>query len=211
MIDLLMRDGWNRSEPSTLEEILRLENELALKFPKDFIDLMTWSNGGEGQIGTAYFLFWPIQKIIPRNSSAQIQHYMSNKFVGIGTNGGGECYGLDYLGHESPSLAIVPLGDLSTESKFQIAPSIAEAFQAARDGLFSDGDYNSKESGPLTNEMKKIHENNKRMRLNQLWEKKDFEKYLMFFDKESIRPTEIDSKKILIAKKNSVGERAFRN
>ena len=163
---------------------------------------MLWSNGGQGKVGSAYFSFWAVEKVVERNISASIWKYMSNKFIGIGTNGGDECYGFDYTrGEEFLSFAIVPLGDLGEESKFVVAPTMTEALQKAADGQFDDGEYNAVESGPLTQELIEIHLSNIRIKLQKLWEEKKYKQYLDLIEQEKLVALPIEVKKIQLARK----------
>lgn len=198
----ILEKHWNTNPPASSMQLDELERELKIALPSDYRQLMQWSNGGEGKVGGAYFSLWPIEKIINRNISANIWRYMSNRFIGIGSNGGGECYGLDYTENDtSPNISIVPLGDLCRESKFIIAPTLTNAVQMALDGLFDDGEYNSKEGGPLTQEILQIRKTNARIKLQNLWEKKDYQGYVDLANGDSSVLTSIDLKKLQLAKK----------
>lgn len=67
--------------------MLSLENLFPL--PDDYKEFMSWSNGGEGNIGSQYLSLWKIEDVIQLNNDYQVQKYLSGKSLAIGTDGGG--------------------------------------------------------------------------------------------------------------------------
>ncbi len=198
----MVKGAWNVASPATAQQLDNLEKSLGIALPTDYREFMLWSNGGQGKVGSAYFSFWAVEKVVERNTSASIWKYMSDKFIGIGTNGGDQCYGFDYTrGEEHLCLAIVPLGDLGEESKFVIAPTMTEALQKAADGQFDDGGYNAVESGSLTQEMIAVHLSNVRTKLQKLWEEKKYKQYLDLIEHEKLVTLPIEMKKVQLARK----------
>lgn len=196
----LIDKAWHRKAPANEIEITEIEKKLAVKFPTDYIELLKWSNGGEAKIGSAYFSIWPIQDIPHRNISASISKYMTNKFIGIGTNGGDECYALDYTINATPDFAIVPLGDLGHESKFIISSTLTEGIQKAIDGQFDDGEYNALPGGKLTDELMNIRMTNLRIEAEKAWQQKAYEKYVDLFNDVQDRLTPVELKKLVFAR-----------
>ena len=89
---------------------------MKLQFPEDYKTLLQWSNGGEGSVGTIYLSLWGIEEIEKFNEDYRINRYLPG-LLGIGTDGGGECYALDYRASPiPPSFIQVPLGDLDFAS-----------------------------------------------------------------------------------------------
>ncbi len=194
--------GWHRKEGAEPHQIAVVEQEFNIVFPDDYKEFLHWSNGGEGQIGSAYFLFWSIENISKRNKSAFITKYMSEKFLAIGTNGGDECYALDYTGNTSnPQFAIVPLGDLDHESKFIISSSITEAIEKSIQGKFSDLEYYSQENTELSQEVKEIMHSNVRIEAENAWRERKYPVFIYLLEgiKGNLSDTEL--KKLLYAKK----------
>ncbi|WP_338849537.1 SMI1/KNR4 family protein [Massilia sp. W12] len=145
---------FNLSSGAKSTDISDLEKLIKLKLPNDYKDFLLISDGGEGRIGSAYFLFWPISKLYERNHSANIFNYMGEQFLGIGTNGGGECYALDYTNdRENPKFVVVSLGDLDHSEKFIIADSISQGLENARNGVFDDSTYNEPSNVILSKEI----------------------------------------------------------
>ncbi|MVT27837.1 hypothetical protein GO496_00825 [Acidovorax citrulli] len=189
-------DLWHREPPADERAIARVESELDVVFPVDYREFLLWSNGGQAQVGSAYFSFWRVWDIVDRNISASIKKYMSPLFVGIGTNGGGECYALDYSDDiSSPNFVIVPLGDLDHASKFVIASSLAGVFEKSLNGDFSDADYNDNEIGPLTEEMLNIRRKNIMYEAENYWQKKEYSKFIALLSKSELDLTDLMRKK----------------
>jgi 4-alpha-glucanotransferase len=196
----IIQDKWHTKAPITRSEISDVEKALAVKFPPDYINLLMWSNGGEAKLGTAYFAIWPVQDVPRRNVSASIFKYMTERFIGIGTNGGDELYALDYTRSEQPTLAIVPLGDLDPESKYTIADSLSLGIEKALAGEFDDGEYNALQGGPLTAELLTIRMTNLRAAAETAWQQKDYKKFVALLDAVQNHLTTVELKKLDFAK-----------
>ena len=111
-----IKPRWYGRPGATDEAIRAAEAQLGITFPSDYCEFLTWSNGGEGQVGDDYLSLWPIEEAPQLNEDYQIGKYLPN-VIGIGSDGGGECYALDYRrGGEDPPLVQVPFGDLEAES-----------------------------------------------------------------------------------------------
>lgn len=201
ILDLLPQ-SFLRPARATIEMVTQLESTLGVSFPDDYKEFLLASNGGEGKIGSAYFLFWPVENIASRNLSAQITRYMSDKFIGVGTNGGGECYAFDYTTQsKEPQFVIVPLGDLDHSSKFIIADTFTEAIRKAKSGEFDDGEYNAVEVPVVSSEIKAIKLTNVRHKAESLWQKKKYGEYCDLMQQISSDWTEIEKRKVDMARK----------
>ncbi len=78
---------------------------------------------------------------------------------------------------------------------------MTEAFEKALDGNFSDADYNSRETGPLTQEMLNISNSNIIYEAEKLWQKKEYSKYIEMLEIPGIDLTDLLRKKLAMAKK----------
>ena len=125
----LERIGWNSNKGKNLNDIGIVEKQLHIAFPEDYLEFLKWSNGGEGYVGENYISFWKVEDLAALNAEYQIQKYLSEKFLGIGTDGGGICYGF-YLEKEFPIFKC-PLGDLDTNGITIVANSIKDFFGSA--------------------------------------------------------------------------------
>ena len=63
------------------------------------------------------------------NDDYAIASYLP-RVVGIGTDGGGDCFALDYRDGGTPKLVSVPLGDLDAESVVVLADSLEAALRS---------------------------------------------------------------------------------
>ena len=125
----LERIGWNSNKETNLNDIGIVEEQLHIVFPEDYLEFLKWSNGGEGYVGENYISFWKVEDLAALNAEYQIQKYLSEKFLGIGTDGGGICYGF-YLEKEF-AIFKCPLGDLDTNGITIVANSIKDFFGSA--------------------------------------------------------------------------------
>jgi hypothetical protein len=123
--------SWFKKTGATTEQIKQAEAALGVGFPSDYKTFLSWSNGGEGQIGNRYFSFWSAEEIKELNDDYQISKYLPGS-VGIGTDGGGECYALDYRMYpETPSLIQCPLGDLDFSSIVVLGSTFRDGIEGA--------------------------------------------------------------------------------
>ena len=125
----LEKIGWNSNKETNLNDIGIVEKQLHIAFPEDYLEFLKWSNGGEGYIGENYISFWKVEDLAALNAEYQIQEYLSEKFLGIGTDGGGICYG--FCLETQFAIFKCPLGDLDTNGITIVANSIKDFFGSA--------------------------------------------------------------------------------
>ncbi|MES2262211.1 MAG: SMI1/KNR4 family protein [Pseudomonadota bacterium] len=196
----MISDEWFREPPANANNITEVEKILGIRFPIDYVEFLEWSNGGQAKLGSAYFSFWPIQELIESNSAYSVPKYMTNKFIGIGTDGGDNLYALDFTKSDIPNFSIVPLGDLDPESKFTISPNLSEGIQKALNGEFDDSDYGTHPEVILSDEIIAIKMINIRCKADEAWQKKEYRKYIDLLDGVKDRLTEVELKKLNFAK-----------
>ena len=100
-----------------------------ISFPEDYLFFLEWSNGGEGYIGENYVSLWKVEDLEALNKEYQIQTYLSKRYLGIGTDGGGVCYG--FCLEKQFSIFKCPLGDLDINKINIVADSIGDFFAKA--------------------------------------------------------------------------------
>ncbi|TXI13344.1 MAG: SMI1/KNR4 family protein [Pedobacter sp.] len=120
---------WYKNSGAELQNISTVERDLDIIFPNDYKTFITWSNGGEGEVGGNYISLWKIEDIITLNNDYQIQKYLSKDFLAIGTDGGGVCYGFNL--RDNFSFFKCPLGDLDINELSLITKSFKEFFEKA--------------------------------------------------------------------------------
>ena len=77
------------------EDIIKI-NDVVL--PDDYKEFMRKYNGGEGDIGQTWFVLYPIDELQEINDAYEVQQFMPGHII-IGSNGGGEFYGIDNEGN----------------------------------------------------------------------------------------------------------------
>ena len=86
--------NWNEfefNEPYEGDVVTEI-NGVAL--PQQYIDFMLQHNGGEGDIGETWFVLYPLEELEEINQDYEVSEYLPGKII-IGSNGGGEFYGID--------------------------------------------------------------------------------------------------------------------
>ena len=122
----LERIGWNSNKETNLNDIVIVEEQLHIVFPEDYLEFLKWSNGGEGYIGKNYVSLWKVEDLEVLNREYQIQTYLSKGYLGIGTDGGGICYG--FCLEKQFAIFKCPLGDLDINEITIVANSIKDFF-----------------------------------------------------------------------------------
>lgn len=77
------------------KEIEKINNVV---LPKQYIDFMKKHNGGEGDIGETWFVLYPLEELQSINDDYETEKYLPDHII-IGSNGGGEFYGIDSKGN----------------------------------------------------------------------------------------------------------------
>ena len=122
----LEKIGWNSNKETNLDDISIVEERLHIVFPEDYLEFLKWSNGGEGYIGKNYVSLWKVEDLEVLNREYQIQTYLSKGYLGIGTDGGGICYG--FCLEKQFAIFKCPLGDLDINEITIVANSIKDFF-----------------------------------------------------------------------------------
>ena len=60
--------------------------------PAEYINFMKKHNGGEGDTGESWLMLYPFEELVEINE--EYQEYLKDGFI-IGTNGGGELFGIN--------------------------------------------------------------------------------------------------------------------
>jgi hypothetical protein len=53
----------SRREPASADALARLPAELGIPLPDDYVAFMKSSNGGEGEVGSAWIEIWPVERV----------------------------------------------------------------------------------------------------------------------------------------------------
>ncbi|HVH09230.1 MAG TPA: SMI1/KNR4 family protein [Gemmatimonadales bacterium] len=115
---------FNGNSPATQSSIQHLEGESGFRLPEDYIFFLQHSNGGEGFIGNAYVILWPVEQLIEMNRAYHVADYAPGLFL-FGSDGGGEAFAFDTRSKAMP-IASVPFVGMALE----VARPLASSFGA---------------------------------------------------------------------------------
>lgn len=110
--------------PAGRSELERFEAESGIELPRDYVEFLGRSDGGEGFIGNAYAILWRLGDLTKMNDAYQVEEYAPGFFI-FGSDGGGEAFAFDARTSAKP---IVSLPFVGMEPK--LARSIAPTFRA---------------------------------------------------------------------------------
>jgi hypothetical protein len=122
---------WHVKEPSSETEITQLATQAKAPLPTEYVELLRFSNGGEGPLALAplYLQLYSVKDCIELfHNDQQLREEFSN-FVFFGSNGGLELIAFDLRpGPPWPIVMIDPIAGL--ESAEQIAPDMMTFIEA---------------------------------------------------------------------------------
>lgn len=67
--------GLELNPPAEENRVRKAEIELGVKFPSDYIEFISFSNGAEGSIGENYLILWSIDEIIELNEAYGVNDF----------------------------------------------------------------------------------------------------------------------------------------
>ena len=87
------------SEEELERDINNSINEInGVELPQQYIDFMLLHNGGESDLGETWFILYPMEELEEINEDYEVDKYLPRRII-IGSNGGGELYGIDSEGN----------------------------------------------------------------------------------------------------------------
>ena len=90
--------SWNDFEFNNPYEGKIINEINGVKLPQQYIDFMLLHNGGEGDLGETWFILYPMEELEEINEDYEVAKYLPGRII-IGSNGGGELYGIDSEGN----------------------------------------------------------------------------------------------------------------
>lgn len=90
-------NNWGEFVFSKPYEGTKIDKVNNVVLPLQYIDFMKQHNGGEGDIGETWLILFPIEELQEINEEYCIEEFLPNHII-IGSNGGGELYGIDTAG-----------------------------------------------------------------------------------------------------------------
>ena len=127
-----IKEHWYKNNGTNDNEISSIEKLINFNLPEDYKYFVKWSNGGEGKINENNISLWKIENLNILNEEYQIQKYLGQKFIGIGTDGGGICYGYKFTDNHS-KIFKCPLGDLDIDEIIIVADSFETFLKKANE------------------------------------------------------------------------------
>jgi hypothetical protein len=87
---------WDREKSASPEAINSLASNSGLNLPKDYLDFLSLSNGGEGElpVDPYWFQIWSAENVLEHNEGYQVAQFLPG-FFAFGSNGGGEMLAFD--------------------------------------------------------------------------------------------------------------------
>lgn len=82
-----------RPRPADIEALRALAAAYGTPLPDDYLDYMTYSDGGEGPVGDGWIQLWPVWRILQFHESNDPPIY--DDFLAFAGNGGNTLYGFD--------------------------------------------------------------------------------------------------------------------
>jgi hypothetical protein len=122
---------WNREPPANAQSIHKLVTESAIELPEEYLALLRYSNGGEGELAIepGWFQLWPAEKVVEFNRGYEVEQNAPG-FFGFGSNGGGEMLAFDTRKGQPWKVAMIPFIPMRTEEAIEIAGSFRVFIEA---------------------------------------------------------------------------------
>ena len=108
--------------PVRTAEIERFRAETGVDLPRDYVEFLRRSDGGEGLVGpNAYVILWQLSELAELNNAYQVEEYAPGLLI-FGSNGGGDAYAFDTLASGMPIVS-VPFVGMERSLVRTLAPS----------------------------------------------------------------------------------------
>jgi hypothetical protein len=116
---------WERESPANPDVVQKLVNEAQIELPDEYLELLHYSNGGEGNLAVepGWFQIWPAENVIEFNKGYEVQKNLPG-FFAFGSSGGGEMLVLDTREGLPFKVVMVPFIPM----KVELAKIITENF-----------------------------------------------------------------------------------
>jgi hypothetical protein len=124
--------------PASAAAIRDIEKQCPTKLPDSYRDFLSTSNGGEGFIGIGgYVVLWSAEAVLDQRSKYEFEVYLP-EFLPIGSNGGGECLVICFMG-QNPVFGFIPFIGMSETSFHPFGRSLWEALDRIGEDTPFDG------------------------------------------------------------------------
>jgi hypothetical protein len=137
-------------------DILDVCAALNLNPPSDYLDVLQFSNGGEGFIHQCYFRLYSTEELLSLNQAYQVKSFAPGLVI-FGSNGGGEAFGFDT--RQDP-LEIIQIPFIPMDFQYATPPlgkSFQEFLHALAEVDDDDGSLPQIEMSAVGKEVHEIH------------------------------------------------------
>jgi len=106
--DVLLRFNGNAPAPDSV--IRRVESDIGIRLPADYVEFLHRANGGEGFIGgNAYVILWRVEELAQMNADYEVRAYAPGLLM-FGSDGGGEAFAFDTRSDAAPIVSVPFVG-----------------------------------------------------------------------------------------------------
>lgn len=122
---------WIRETPANPDSIDRLVAESKIELSEEYLTLLRYSNGGEGDLAVrpGWFQIWPVEEVIALNEGYEVEQNVPG-FFGFGSNGGGKLFAFDTRGDKPWQVVMIPFIPMTVENTIIIAKDFEVFIQA---------------------------------------------------------------------------------
>ena len=110
------------------QDVLHICARLNLKPQSDYLNVLEFTNGGEGFLQQSYFRLYSCEDLISLNEAYQVHNFAPGLLL-FGSNGGGEAFGFDTR-HNPPEIVRIPFIPMDFEYAQPLGKSFLGFLQA---------------------------------------------------------------------------------
>ncbi|MDQ4122755.1 MAG: SMI1/KNR4 family protein [Acidobacteriota bacterium] len=123
-------DSWTCEPPASEAEIQNLVSHFGSNLPNEYLDLLRFCNGGEGDLALEPVLFrlWSTDEVIEANQDLQVSEFLPG-FVMFGGDGANELFGFR-LDASDTKIYMIPMIVMSEEDAKVVAENFTEFIDA---------------------------------------------------------------------------------
>jgi len=103
----------------------QIEKQIGFDLPEDYKFYLNNFKEREGFIGPEYLRLWDFESLLENNIGYEILTYLTDTLA-IGTNMGGECVAIDYLGRNKHRIVLTPFIGLEKKYHIEIGASFTD-------------------------------------------------------------------------------------
>jgi hypothetical protein len=118
---------WSREAPATEDTIQGLIRDTGIDFPEEYLNLLRYSNGGEGELGVdpLWFSIYPVEEVVELNRRYDIESYLPGYFA-FGSNMGGEALLFDTKESKPWKVYYAPIIGMEEDQVLECAANFKE-------------------------------------------------------------------------------------